>query len=90
MTNGLPDGPTEDSTDRDGVLSYAAEWHAFTHGVYNSLARKRPHPPKELPDDPDIQAEPHYYKGGWIIGTLLHAVLVLALGIGVQGAGVYP
>lgn len=35
---GLPDGPTEDSTDRDGAFSYAGEWHAFFTGVGVGMA----------------------------------------------------
>lgn len=29
----LPDSGTESSTDRDGFLSYATEWHALTLGL---------------------------------------------------------
>lgn len=35
---GLPDGPTEASTSRDGVLSYAGEWHALVIGAGAGLA----------------------------------------------------
>jgi len=38
MTPELPDGPTEESTDRDGVLSYAKEWHALFIGLGAGLA----------------------------------------------------
>ncbi|AGM11198.1 hypothetical protein M197_gp33 [Haloarcula hispanica tailed virus 2] len=80
-----PDSPRESDTERDGFLSYAAEWHALTHGIYAGLRSRRP-APGPLPDNPDVEAEPHYYKGGYIIGTLLQ-VLVLAalayLGVGV-------
>lgn len=34
---GLPDGPTEESTDYDGVFSYAVEWHAFFFGTAMGL-----------------------------------------------------
>lgn len=34
----LPDGPTEDSTSRDGLLSYAGEWHALVIGLGTGLA----------------------------------------------------
>lgn len=29
----IPDGATEDETERDGFLSYAGEWHALLSGV---------------------------------------------------------
>lgn len=34
----LPDGPTEASTERNGVLSYAAEWHALEVGAFAGVA----------------------------------------------------
>jgi len=34
----LPDGPTEESTERDGLLSYAGEWHALLVGAGAGLA----------------------------------------------------
>ena len=69
--------PTEDADDYDGVLSYAAEWHAFTHGVYDGMRSLRARP-GDLPENKDVQAEPHYYKGAFIIGTLLQAGLAAA------------
>jgi len=80
----LPDEPSEDGTERDGVLSYSAEWHALAHGAFDGMRTWRVRPTK-LPDNPDVQAEPHYYKGAYVLGTLLQAVLVLAgaaLGLG--------
>lgn len=80
--NDVPDAPREGDTDRDGLLSYSAEWHALAHGVYNglsdSLRSVRP-----LPDNPDVEKEPHYYKGGYVIGTLLQVLLLVVAG----GAG---
>lgn len=34
----LPDAATEDDTARDGLLSYAGEWHALTLGITIGLA----------------------------------------------------
>lgn len=71
----IPDRASESETDRDGFLSYAAEWHAFTHGLFDSFRSVKPKAPS-LPENEDVRAEPHYYKGGWLIGTLLHLVLL--------------
>lgn len=83
----LPDGPTEDDTERDGFLSYAGEWHAVAHGVYNgltdSLLSARP-----IPDNPDVEEETHYYKGGYVLGTLIQAgLIVLASYFGADAVG---
>jgi hypothetical protein len=75
----------ESGTERDGFLSYSVEWHAFAHGVYAGLRKKRPKP-KGLPENEDVQREPAYYKGGFVLGTLLQAALVIAgaaFGLGV-------
>lgn len=73
----VPDEPREEDTDRDGFLSYSAEWHALAHGVYDGMRNWRVRP-KELPDNSDVQAEPHYYKGGYVIGTLLQGLIALS------------
>lgn len=38
----LPDGPTEESTERDGAFSYAGEWHAFAIGFAVGIASVTP------------------------------------------------
>lgn len=58
-------------------LDEAAEVHAFTHGVYAGLTEWKG---AEIPDNPDVAAEPHYYKGGYIIGTLLRWGALITLG----------
>jgi len=84
----LPDGPTERSTERDGFLSYAAEWHAFSLGFYHGL-RSRPgrFKAKTMPDNPDVTKEPHYYAGAYVLGSLLQLV---AIAVGVGYSGVLP
>lgn len=74
----------DDATERgdyQGLLSYAAEHHAAQHGLYDGLRSKRPLP-GELPDNEDVQAEPHYYKGAYLVGTVAHLLLVGAVGLG--------
>lgn len=74
-----PDSPTESGSERDGFLSYAAEWHAFAIGVYDGMKNWRARP-EELPSNDDVEKEPHYYKGGYVIGTLLQLFIVAVLG----------
>lgn len=72
--------PTEDEDDgeRDGFLSTRAEWHAFVIGLYRGLTR-----PDPRVDDyaavaeryDDAGAEPWYYKGGYVLGTLAQAAV---------------
>lgn len=80
----LPDEPNESDTDRDGFLSYAAEWHAFSLGFYDGMRDWRVRP-GELPDNPDVAKEPHYYKGAYVLGTLLQALIVI--GVAYAGTG---
>lgn len=70
----LPDAP-EEETERDGVLSSSTEWHSFTHGLYDSMRTAKPYT-RKLPDVRDVQKEPHYYKGAYVIGTILHLILL--------------
>ena len=81
----LPDEPSEDDTKRDGVLSYSAEWHAAAHGAYDGMRSWKARP-GELPDNPDVQAEPHYYKGAYVIGTVLQALIVVGVVLAGFGA----
>lgn len=75
-----PDAAKESESDRDGFLSYAAEWHAFSIGIYDGL-KKVP----KAPNNRDVEAEPHYYKGGYVMGRLLQVVLLVVLATYGQG-----
>lgn len=69
---------SESDTSRDGILSYSAETHAVAHGLYDSF--KTWHPvARDLPDTEDVQAEPHYYKGTYILGSLLQLAILVAI-----------
>lgn len=72
-------GASEEDTEYDGAFSYASEWHSFSHGVSDgSLSYHLA--PAELPaDNPDIAKEPHYYKGGYLLGTLLQLLIIFVL-----------
>jgi hypothetical protein len=58
-------------------MNTSAEVHATTHGIYAGLTEWKG---TELPNNPDVQLEPHYYKGGYICGTLLRWTAILLLG----------
>ena len=79
-----PDAPRESDSDRDGFLSYSAEWHAFAIGWYDGMRTLKARP-GELPDNKDVQAEPHYYKGAYVLGTLMQLLIVVLLGNGLVG-----
>jgi hypothetical protein len=72
-----PDAPTEDDSKRDGFLSYAAEWHSMTHGVFKGFTT-HPFQTPPQPDNADVRKESHYYAGGYMIGTLLQVGLIAA------------
>jgi hypothetical protein len=73
-----PDAASEGDSERDGFLSYAAEWHALAIGFYHGVKRLR------MPaSNPDVEAEPHYYKGAYVLGYILKLVVVIVAG----GAG---
>lgn len=78
--------PHEDETKRDGFLSYSAEVHAVGLGFYDGMKTVRARP-QGIPDNADAQAEPHYYKGSYVAGTVTQAVILVGLGV---GSGVLP
>lgn len=84
----LPDAAEESDTDYNGLLSHASEWHAFTNGLYAGLTthplRKPPVPEEGTQARYDYDREPHYYKGGYILGTGLQ---ILGLGWAVYAYG---
>ena len=71
-------GKTEEDSPRDGALSTFPEWHALTIGIYFGLKDLKPVAP-DLPDNEDVQKEPHYFHGGYIVGTVFQALLLLFL-----------
>ena len=73
----LPDAASESGTSRDGAFSYAAEWHAFTHGVFLGLTTK-PWKTPPTPNNADVRKENHYYRGGYVLATLLQLALIAA------------
>lgn len=76
------DAKRESDSERDGFLSYAAETHSMSLGVYDGMKTWRLRP-KEMRDNPNVTREPWYYTGGYVIGTLLQLVIVLVVGFNV-------
>lgn len=60
----------------DEFLSTSAEVHAATHGIYAGITEWKG---TELPDNPDIKIEPHYFKGGYIVGTLIRWIFLVLM-----------
>jgi hypothetical protein len=64
-------------------LSSNREIHAFGIGVYHGFIDIRDWSglPDELPDEnDDVDREPHYAKGGYVLGAVLRIGCVLLLG----------
>lgn len=78
----IPDGKTEEDTDHDGFLSYSAEWHSFVHGFYDGMRTVKP-VTRKLPDNDDVQKEPAYYKGAFVIATFLQLGLAVGFSYGI-------
>lgn len=72
--------PSESDSERDGAFSYSAEWHAFSHGVYHGFTTKPlSHP--DPPDRDDVQKEPAYYRGGYVTGSVLQAMVAVTVAV---------
>lgn len=69
----------EDETPRAGFLSTTTEVHAAGHGIYGGLTSPRPWAASGLPENPDVQAEPHYFKGGFVVGTMFQLVFIATI-----------
>jgi hypothetical protein len=78
MFDGM-DAEEESDSERNGFLSYAAEWHSLSLGTFDGMKTWRVRP-KEYPDVDDVQAEKWYYAGGYVLGTLLQLVVVVVTG----------
>ncbi|OYT64172.1 hypothetical protein B6U67_00790 [Methanosarcinales archaeon ex4484_138] len=60
-------------TDRKKLLEEfmndPAEVHAVMHGIYAGLTEWKG--TESMIGNPDVQKEPHYFKFGYVVGTLL-------------------
>lgn len=59
-------------------LSTNPEWHALGHGVYMGVTTHPLQTPPE-PKNDDVELEQHYYRGGYVLGTLLQVVIIVIL-----------
>jgi len=66
-------------------LSTTTEWHSLALGVYDGMKTWRVRP-KEMRDNKDVENEPHYYAGGYVVGTLLQLLIVIVTG---KAAGMF-
>ncbi|RLG32919.1 hypothetical protein DRN97_06235 [Methanosarcinales archaeon] len=60
-------------------LNTHAEVHAFVHGIYAGLTEWKGID-SETMKNPDVIKEPHYAKGGYILGTFLKIAIILLIG----------
>ena len=73
-----------------GFLSTTTEWHALSQGLYLGFTTKPQITPPE-PDTTDVRLESNYYRGAYILGSLLQLVVIAglaALGYHAAGGGV--
>ena len=59
-------------------LSSYAEIHAFTHGIYAGLTEWKGIDSSTM-QNPDVLEEPHYAKGGFILGTFVRIAIIVLL-----------
>ena len=65
-------------------LSTHEEVHAFVHGIYAGLTEWKGLDDKTM-KNPDVILEPHYAKGGYVLGTVLRVAIILLIGKQILG-----
>lgn len=60
-------------------LSTYTEIHSFVIGIYCGLTEWKGLDSETL-NNPDVKAEPHYGRGGYILGVLLRWAIILTVG----------
>ena len=65
-------------------LSTHEEVHAFAHGMYAGLTEWKGID-SETMQNPDVVLEPHYTKGGYVLGTVLRVAIILLVGKQILG-----
>jgi hypothetical protein len=53
---------------KEGKLFNRTEVHSFVIGIYHGLTPTRGIPQPVLEENQDVRREPHYAKGGYILG----------------------
>lgn len=95
MTPEIPDEEHESETERDGLLSYAGEWHALVLGFAHGARDPYKLAPDELPQGDsghaqDARDEPAYYSIGFVAGTATQlGLLIMAGWLGGAHLGVF-
>lgn len=77
--------PTEDASCRDGPFSYKSEPHAFGNGLFvgftsNPLQRP-PVPETGTLAREDYEAERHYWRIGYVVGTLAQVAIIVTFAV---------
>jgi len=70
---------TKRKVDLGEFLSTYAEVHSFCIGIYCGLVEWKGIDSKTL-ENPDVQAEIAYAKGGYILGTMFRWLIILTVG----------
>jgi hypothetical protein len=65
----------EESWWYDGPFSTWGEWHAFAIGFYMGIRVIDPFP-RLYPNNSDVQAEPHYFAGGYVTATVMQYIVI--------------
>jgi len=63
-------------------LSTYAELHAFIHGIYSGIVEWKGIKETVWKNE-DCKKEPHYVKGGYILGTFIRWIFIIFLVINV-------
>lgn len=73
--------PTEDSTERDGFLSYSGETHGFAVGLYYGFVDFRDWGglPNDYAEGKNIE-KGWYPKAGYVVGALIRVLCYLLIG----------
>ena len=59
------------------LLNTTTEVHVAVYGIYAGITEWKG---TELPDDPEVQDEMHYWMGGYICGTAFRWGAILLIG----------
>lgn len=72
---------SEEASDRNGFLSWSAEWHAaalgFSDGAHDPFKLTSGELPQgDSEHEQDARDEPGYYHGGFVAGTVAQLILL--------------
>ena len=66
------------------IFSTYSELHAFVHGIYSGIVEWKGI--KEATwENEDCEKEPHYVKGGYVLGTIIRWLFLIILTMRIYG-----